>query len=67
MAIEAGDLDIERPGCNAKCSTVNTYTSGNLTSKAITYNDGTTTRTWTRTYTYNADGTLATKSVWVQS
>lgn len=67
MAINAGDLDIERPGANADATAAYTYNGdGTLATVAKTYNNGTTTSTWTKTYTYTA-GVLTSTSIWVKS
>jgi len=67
MAINAGDLDIERPGSNADVATSFTYNGdGTLATTVKTYNDGTTTRTYTKTYSYTA-GVLTSISPWIRS
>lgn len=67
MAINAGDLDIERPGSNADAVTAYTYNGdGTVATVVKTYNNGTSTSTWTKTYSYTA-GVLTGISNWVRS
>lgn len=67
MASVAGDLDAEKFGANASVSTHYTYNGdGTLATAVKTYNDGTTTFVWTRSYTYAA-GVLTDISIWVRS
>lgn len=67
MASVAGDLDVEKFGANANVSTHFTYNGDGTTATVVkTYDDGTTTFTWTRTYTYAA-GVLTDISLWVRS
>lgn len=67
MANSAGDLDIERPGSNLDVASSYTRNGdGTLATIVKTYNDGVTTHTWTKTFTYTA-GVLTSTSKWVKS
>lgn len=67
MSVSAGELDVERPGANANVATSFTYNGdGTMATVVKTYDDGATTFTWTRTYTYAA-GVLTNISLWVRS
>lgn len=61
----AGGLDVERYGVNADAVKTYGYTGGNLTTEVATYDDGTTIKTWTKTYGYDGSDNLTSESKWV--
>lgn len=64
----AGELNLERPGINRDAVTeVNRDGSGNITSVVVTYDNGTTTATYTQTYTRDVSGNITDISKWVKS
>lgn len=67
MAVSAGGLDVERPGANLDVATAFTRNGDDTIATIVkTYNDGVTTVTYTKTFTY--DGGLVTGiSKWVKS
>ena len=67
MSIAAGDLDIERPGANADAVTAFTYNVDDTVNTIVkTYNNGVTTTTYTKTYSYTT-GKVTGVSEWVKS
>lgn len=67
MSIEAGSLDVERPGSNSNVTKAYTYTvAGNLETETVTYDDGETVKVWVKTYTYNGSGQLESESAWIR-
>lgn len=64
----AGDLNLERPGINRDAVTEFTRDgSGNITTTIVTYDNGTTTDTYTQTYTRDGSGNITDISKWVKS
>lgn len=67
MSQNAGVLDLEKPGMNRDTVSAFTYNGdGTLATEVVTYNDGTTTYTYTQTYSYTS-GKLTGVSKWVKS
>lgn len=67
MGILAGELDLERPGINRDAVVSYTWNGdGTPATKVVTYNNGVSTLTYTKTFTY-VSGQLNSISKWVQS
>lgn len=67
MVSSAGSLDLERPGVNGDVATAFTYNGdGTVATIVKTYNDGVTTATYTKTFTYTS-GQVTGISKWVKS
>lgn len=67
MGISAGELDLERPGVNRDAVVSYTWNvDGTPATKVATYNNGVSTLTYTKTFTYTG-GQLTSVSKWVQS
>ena len=67
MGTSAGGLDLERPGINKDVATAFTYNGdGTVATIVKTYNDGVSTATYTKTFSYTS-GKVTSISKWVKS